>query len=284
MDLTSRLSELEEMVRDAKSMPLSSSALLNRDEVLNLIEDLKSSLPDEIKQARWVVKDREELLAKARRDAEAMVEQARAEQLRLASHEAVMQRAKDEAERIVQEAEEDSRRLRLEAEDYVDAKLAQLEGTLQKILEDMMASNDGLSRTMDQVVGGGGKGRGATRTGARGPADRRRPHAGERGRGHLRPGFARGALRDAVRPMPQDVRTRLRRGDDRARPARARSRRRLRARAGPDARPRADRARRGGARDAVLAAVPTRLPGPVRDLRRRPQPRRVPRSRGDRSS
>ena len=44
-------------------MPLSSSALLNRDEVLDLIEDLKSSLPDEIKQARWVVKDREELLA-----------------------------------------------------------------------------------------------------------------------------------------------------------------------------------------------------------------------------
>jgi len=169
MDLSSRLSELEELVRDAKSMPLSSSALLNRDEVLNLIDDLKSSLPDEIKQARWVVKDREELLAKARRDAEAMVEQARAEQLRLASHEAVMQRAKDEAERIVQEAEEDARRLRLEAEDYVDAKLAQLEGTLQKILEKMMASNDGLSRTIDQVVAGRAKLRGATPSDELGP-------------------------------------------------------------------------------------------------------------------
>jgi F0F1-type ATP synthase membrane subunit b/b' len=156
-------------VRDAKSMPLSSSALLNRDEVLNLIEDLKSSLPDEIKQARWVVKDREELLAKARRDAEAMVEQARAEQLRLASHEAVMQRAKDEAERIVQEAEEDARRLRLEGEDYVDAKLAQLEVALQKILEDMMASNDGLARTIDQVVAGREKLRGTTPSAELGP-------------------------------------------------------------------------------------------------------------------
>lgn len=154
MDLTTRLSELEEMVREAKSMPLSSSALLNRDEVLELIEEIKGSLPDEIKQARWVVKDREELLAKARRDAEAMVEQARAEQLRLASHEAVMQRAKEEAERIVQEAQEDARRLRLEAEDYVDAKLAQLEATLQKILEDMISSNDALARTIDQVVSG----------------------------------------------------------------------------------------------------------------------------------
>ena len=162
MDLTARLSQLEEMVRDAKSMPLSSSALLNRDEVLDLIEDLKATLPDEIKQARWVVKDREELLAKARRDAEAMVEQARAEQLRLASHEAVMQRAKEEAERIVQEADQDARRLRLEAEDYVDAKLAQLEGTLQKILEDTIASNDALSRTIDQVIAGREKLRGMT--------------------------------------------------------------------------------------------------------------------------
>jgi F0F1-type ATP synthase membrane subunit b/b' len=169
MDLTSRLTQLEEMVRDAKSMPLSSSALLNRDEVLDLIEDLKAALPDEIKQARWVVKDREELLAKARRDAEAMVEQARAEQLRLASHEAVMQRAKEEAERIVQEADEDARRLRLEAEDYVDAKLAQLEGTLQKILEDTIASNDALSTTIDQVVAGREKLRGATPSSELGP-------------------------------------------------------------------------------------------------------------------
>jgi F0F1-type ATP synthase membrane subunit b/b' len=169
MDLTTRLTQLEELVRDAKSMPLSSSALLNRDEVLDLIEDLKASLPDEIKQARWVVKDREELLAKARRDAEGMVEQARAEQLRLASHEAVMQRAKEEAERIVQEADEDARRLRLEAEDYVDAKLAQLEGTLQKILEDTIASNDALSKTIDQVVAGREKLRGATPSDELGP-------------------------------------------------------------------------------------------------------------------
>jgi len=161
MDLATRLSELEEMVRDAKSMPLSSSALLNRDEVLVLIEELKDSLPEEIKQARWVVKDREELLAKARRDAEAMVESARAEQLRMASHEGVVQRAKEESERIAHEAHEDARRLRLEAEDYADAKLAQLEAVLQKILEDTMASNEVLSRTIDQVIAGREKLRGA---------------------------------------------------------------------------------------------------------------------------
>jgi hypothetical protein len=160
VDLSARIHQLEELVREAKSMPLSSSALLNRDEVLELIEEMKSSLPDEIKQARWIVKDREELLAKARRDAEAMVEQARQEQLRLASHEAVVQRAKEEAERIVQEASDDARLLRLEAEDYVDAKLAQLEGQLQRTLEEMLGSKETLARTIDQVQAGREKLRG----------------------------------------------------------------------------------------------------------------------------
>lgn len=164
MDLAARISQLEAMVRDAKSMPLSSSALLNRDEVLELIEQMKDSLPDEVKQARWIVKDREELLAKARRDAEAMVEQGRQEQLRLASHEEVVQRSHEEAARIVSEAEDDARKLRLEAEDYVDAKLAQLESALHKILEDMISTNGSLSRVIDQVQAGREKLRGSTPT------------------------------------------------------------------------------------------------------------------------
>src|SRR5205823_1654460 len=72
VDITARLQQLEEMVREAKSMPLSASVLVNREELLEVIADMKASLPEEIKQARWVVKDREELLSKARRDAEAI--------------------------------------------------------------------------------------------------------------------------------------------------------------------------------------------------------------------
>ena len=162
MDLGARLQQLEDLVRDAKSMPLSSSALLNRDEVLDIVKDMQESLPDEIRQARWVVKDREELLAKARRDAEAMVDQALEEQLRLASREAVVQRAQEEADRLLQEAGDDARRIRLEAEDYVDAKLAQFEIALQKILEEMISTNAGLGRTIDQVQAGRDRLRDAT--------------------------------------------------------------------------------------------------------------------------
>lgn len=161
MDLSARLQQLEDMVREAKSMPLSSSALMNREEALELIAEMKESLPEEIRQARWVVKDREELLGKARRDAEVMVEQGREEQLRLANRESVVKRAQEESERILAEAADDARRIRLEAEDYVDGKLAQFEITLQRILEEMIATNGSLAKTIDQVQAGRDRLRGA---------------------------------------------------------------------------------------------------------------------------
>lgn len=160
MDLAARLQQLEDLVREAKSMPLSASALVNREEVLELIDEMKLAVPEEIRQARWVVKDREELLAKARRDAEAIVEDARAEQLRMAEREAIVQRAVTEAERILTEAGDEARRMKLESEDYVDAKLAQFEIVLQKITEELLGGNEQLNRTIEQVRAGREKLRG----------------------------------------------------------------------------------------------------------------------------
>jgi vacuolar-type H+-ATPase subunit H len=154
VDLAARLQQLEDMIREAKSMPLSSSALLNRDEVLELVAQMKEALPEEVKQARWVVKEREELLAKARRESERIVEDARQEQLLMASHEQVVKRAEEEAERILAEGADEARRMRLEAEDYVDAKLAQFEIALHRSGEELAATKAALGRTLEQVQGG----------------------------------------------------------------------------------------------------------------------------------
>jgi len=151
MDLAARIQQLEDLVKEAKSMPLSSSALLNREELLELVIEMRDALPEEIKQARWIVKDREELLAKARHEAEQILEEAEKEQLRLASGEEVVERARKESERLVAEAEEEARRIRREAEDYVDAKLAQFEIALQRIQEEAHGAAKSLTRTLDQV-------------------------------------------------------------------------------------------------------------------------------------
>lgn len=161
MDLAARLQQIEDMIKEAKSMPLSSSALLNREEILELVAQMREDLPEEIKQARWVVKDREELLTKARRDSQRIVEEAEQEQLRMATREEVVKRAEAEADRILAEAREEARRMRLEAEDYVDAKLAQFEIALQRSSEELAATKTALGRTLEQVEGGRERLRGA---------------------------------------------------------------------------------------------------------------------------
>jgi len=161
MDINTRIQQLEDMIREAKSMPLSASALLNREELLEVVAAMKEALPEEIKQARWVVKDREELLAKARRDAEGIVEKARADQSRLVAEEEVVQESRDEAERILAEAREQARQIRLEAEDYVDGKLAQFDTALLRIAEAHVGAEEAVTKVRGQVEIGREKLRGA---------------------------------------------------------------------------------------------------------------------------
>ncbi len=154
MDLAGRIDQLEKMVQDAKAMPLSSSVLLNRDDLVALVGEMRVALPEEIKQAKWVVRDREELLAKARQDADEVVEQARAEQLRMAEQEEIVRRAHEEAGHILAQAQDEARQARLEVEAYVDRKLSGFEAVARQALEYLQKIEAGMSRTLQQVEHG----------------------------------------------------------------------------------------------------------------------------------
>jgi vacuolar-type H+-ATPase subunit H len=162
MDIAARMQQLEELIMEAKSMPLSTSVLINREEALELIQEMRASLPEEIKQARWVVKDREQLLTKARKDAEGVIQQALEEQHRMASQEEVVKTSIRESERILDEARSDARQIRHEAEDYMDQKLAAFEATITKALEQIAEIREAqeqqasrieqqLAKTLEQV-------------------------------------------------------------------------------------------------------------------------------------
>lgn len=149
MDLEARLHQLELMVAEAKGVPLSASIMLNRAEVEGLLAELRDSLPDEIRQARWIIKERDELLDRARREAQDTIDDAEAERARLVSRTEVVQAANREADRIVQEAHEQARQMKLEAEDYVDAKLANFEVVLNKTLTAVERGREKLRGRLD---------------------------------------------------------------------------------------------------------------------------------------
>src|ERR671915_2466271 len=134
MDLIERIDELQVLIEEAKTVPLSSSVVVNRDEILELLAQLKEVVPDEVRQARWMARDRDELLARARKEADRIVAEAREQRDRLLSRTEIVHAAQREAERIVDEAKERAGRKRLEAEDYIDQKLAAFEILLNKTL------------------------------------------------------------------------------------------------------------------------------------------------------
>ncbi|HWC13606.1 MAG TPA: hypothetical protein VG929_03330 [Actinomycetota bacterium] len=134
MDLIARIEELQRIIEDAKAVPLSSSAVVNRDELLELVAQLKEEVPDEIRQARWMSRDRDELLARARKEAERIIAEAREGRDRLLSRTEIVHAAQREGERIIDDAKERAAKIRLEAEDYVDQKLAAFEILLNKTL------------------------------------------------------------------------------------------------------------------------------------------------------
>jgi cell division septum initiation protein DivIVA len=131
----SLIERLAELIRDARSMPLSSSALVNRQEVLELVDQLRGSLPSEITRARSILRDGQEVLERAGQEAQRVLERARQERERLLSKTEIVQAAAREADRLVAEAESTAKRIRAEAETYVEGKLANFEVVLQKTLQ-----------------------------------------------------------------------------------------------------------------------------------------------------
>lgn len=132
--LEARLDKLEQLIAEAKPLPMSASIRVNRADVDALVGEIRASVPDEVKQARWVVKERDDVLARARAEADALMVMAQQERGNLVEDTEIVEAARGEAQRIVADAKEDARRLRLEADDYVDAQLAKFEILLQKTL------------------------------------------------------------------------------------------------------------------------------------------------------
>jgi hypothetical protein len=128
------LRQLEEIVQSARGMPLSSSVLVNRQDVMDVVETLKRSLPEELARARTILRDADEVVERARQEGLRMIDQAKAERERMVSKTEVVEAATREAERTIAQADIHARRIRGEAERYVESKLATFEVVLQKTL------------------------------------------------------------------------------------------------------------------------------------------------------
>lgn len=144
-DTEGLIRRLGDAIAAARPMPLSSSVMVNRDELLEIVDAALDRLPEELREARWLLREREEFLAKVRREASDILEAARTRAGRMVERTEVVRASQHEARRIIDDAEAESRRLRHEAEDFCDQRLAQFEIVLDRVSKTVQAGRSRLA-------------------------------------------------------------------------------------------------------------------------------------------
>ena len=155
MDVLVLIDKLDDLIHNAKRtmMPGSDQVRLDREEIYDILDQMRATIPEEIKQARWIVKERQEMLAEAKREAERIIKEARERQGQLISQEEVVKQAERTAEDIIEDARAREREIRLGAEDYADDILNTLEVNLSKFIAAVQRGRERLAGREEAEVG-----------------------------------------------------------------------------------------------------------------------------------
>ena len=134
MDVLVLIDKLDDLVHNAKAVPLTDQVRIDREEIYEILDQMRATIPEEIKQARWIVKERQEMLAEAKRECDRILGEAREQAVREASQTEIVKLAERQAQEIIDEARRSARETRLEMEDWADSILSTLEVNLDKFL------------------------------------------------------------------------------------------------------------------------------------------------------
>jgi len=145
MDVIENIEAAIAIVEEARSVPLSASCVINRSEMLKLLDQIKASFPNDLAKAIAIQREKESIIEEAHAQSDAIMQQARDEVSRLVEQTTIVSSARKEAARILAEAKTESDRDREEIEEYIDSRLANLEVILNKTLDVISKGRDQLS-------------------------------------------------------------------------------------------------------------------------------------------
>ena len=150
MNSIEKLSAAITLIEEARRVPLSASCVVHRGEILDILDEAKTSLPKDLDEAQHILAKRDSLIEEARVSSDALIASAREEVARMVEQTAIVQSARTEAQRILDEARDEAADEREEVEEYIDGRLATLEVILNKTL-------DAVTRGRERLEGAGDK-------------------------------------------------------------------------------------------------------------------------------
>lgn len=133
MDILNLLEKIEDIIEEASKFPLSNKVMIDKEEILEVINEVRLKLPDEINRASWVAKERQRILNEAQSEADELIEKVKEQQSYLIEENEITKQAQKYAEQLVQEAEKRATEMKIGAYNYSDEILSKLQDKIREI-------------------------------------------------------------------------------------------------------------------------------------------------------
>lgn len=150
MDVLAMLDELEEYVDRGAKIPMTGKVLVDDEAIFDIIDKIRTALPEELRQAKWITKERERILEEAQAEAGKLVDQGRGYIAKLVEESEITRQAQDRAEELVAQARKVAREIRNGANAYADDLLARLEKSLVGVVETLHEDREELAKSMQE--------------------------------------------------------------------------------------------------------------------------------------
>jgi hypothetical protein len=147
MDILQLIDRLEELFNESKSIPLTRNVMVDEDRMLDIIDQMRIAIPEEVKKAQQLLGQRDRVLAQAQEEANRTIEIARQKADQLVIKDMIMQEATRRAELILSQARSDAETIRGDADEYVVDSLSQLQAELERITNQV---NNGIRTVKDE--------------------------------------------------------------------------------------------------------------------------------------
>lgn len=158
MDILYLVDRLENLIASSRKMPLLNQIIIKEGELFGIVDQMRTSIPDEIKQARRVIQDKERIIAQAQADAAGILARAREETERVMNREGLLQAAEERSQELVQQADRQAQDMLRRAEEYSDRLKVEADGyvieTLRALREHLMSIETDIGRTILSVERG----------------------------------------------------------------------------------------------------------------------------------
>ena len=152
MDLQALIEELEEIVESASKVPLSSKCMIDREEVWNVVEQMRLHYPEELKQAQWVKKERDRIINEAKQEAASIIENANQQVVQMVNETEIIKIAKLKSEEIVKEADMEAVEIKHKAEVAAKAHYEETKERADQYKLSAQGYADSLLQTAEKAV------------------------------------------------------------------------------------------------------------------------------------